>query len=295
MADFELPLTSANDVIISLIYQSAIKLEEVLEGDVLSYSGPIVPPIDGMIRDALEARKEKRSKLLFILQTPGGFLEPVVRIVEIIRHHYAYVDFIVPDHAFSAGTVLVLSGDEIYMDYVSVLGPTDPQDELPDGKLIPALGYLEQYEKLLKKAEDGEITTAEMTVLVQCFDLGRLQMYEHARELAKTLLKDWLPKYKFKDWIKTETNGLEVDEAMRQARADEIADKLSDTKTWHSHGRGIGMKILERDLNLKINDIETDPDIKDAIRNFNGLLADFAGKMGYATFLYTPNRLVVPF
>jgi len=296
MTDFDLPLTSANDVLTSLIRKSAETLEEVLGGDVLSYSGPILPPIDEMIRDALEARNEKRQKLLFVLQTPGGFLEPVIRIVETTRHHYKYVEFIVPDHAFSAGTVLALSGDEIYMDYFSVLGPTDPQDELPNGRLIPAWGYIERYDDLIaKSAGEGGLTQAELAVLINCFDQGRLQAYQHARDLAKTLLKEWLPKYKFKDWVKTETKGLPVDDDMRQARADSIADKLSDTGTWHSHGRGICKEILERDVNLKIKDIEEDPKAKDAIRNFNGLLVDFAGKMGYPTFLYTPGRLKIPF
>ena len=295
MADFELPLTSANDVITSLIHQSALRLEGVLGGDVLSYSGPIVPPIEERIRDALETRAEKQPKLLFILETQGGVLETVVRIVETIRHHYQCVEFIVPDHAFSAGTVLVLSGDEIYMDYFSVLGPTDPQDVLPDGTLIPALGYIERYERLVEKSRNGTITTAELAVLIQCFDQGRLQMFEHARELAKTLLKEWLPKYKFKDWTKTETRGRPVTEKMRQKRADEIADQLSDTQTWHSHGRGISMEILRRDLKLKIKDIESTQEVKAAVRSFNGLLVDFAGKMAYQTFLYTPGRLVVPF
>lgn len=44
VTEFDLPLTSANDVITSLIYKSAITLEGVLDGDLLSYAGPIVPP-----------------------------------------------------------------------------------------------------------------------------------------------------------------------------------------------------------------------------------------------------------
>ncbi len=48
-------------------------------------------------------------------------------MVSVMRKHYKEVSFIVPSHAYSAGTVLVLSGDKIYMDYYSVLGPIDPQ------------------------------------------------------------------------------------------------------------------------------------------------------------------------
>ena len=45
-----------------------------------------------------------------------------------------------------------MAGDAIYMDYFSVLGPIDPQ--LPkDDKMIPALGYLEQYKRLIEKSQ----------------------------------------------------------------------------------------------------------------------------------------------
>ena len=48
-------------------------------------------------------------------------------MVETLRHHYDIVDFVVPTHAYSAGTIFVMSGDSIYMDYYSRLGPIDPK------------------------------------------------------------------------------------------------------------------------------------------------------------------------
>jgi len=54
-------------------------------------------------------------------------METIERIVAVMRNHYESVSFIIPNFAFSAGTVLALSGDEIYMDYYSVLGHIDPQ------------------------------------------------------------------------------------------------------------------------------------------------------------------------
>jgi hypothetical protein len=183
-------LGTANDVITSLIDSTASQLENVLQGDVIFYKGPIVQSLDKHIRDALESTIKKRKKLVFVLETNGGSVEVVVRIVDTIRHHYPdCVEFVVPNYAFSAGTVLVLSGDDIYMDYFSVLGPTDPQIPDRDGRYTPALGYIERYNKLIEKAKNGDITEAEVTLLVEGFDQGRLQMYEHARALAKTLLK----------------------------------------------------------------------------------------------------------
>jgi membrane-bound ClpP family serine protease len=186
MPDVAFQFANANDVVTSLLKQSASNLEELLDGDVLFYKGLLFPPADRMVRDALELREGKRPKLVFFLETEGGSLEVVVRIVETVRHHYAScVEFVVPNYAFSAGTVLVLSGDEIWMDYFSVLGPIDPQDELPDGRLVPALGYVERYNELIEKSRTPEgLTTAEMTILVSAFDQGRLQMFEHYKEMA---------------------------------------------------------------------------------------------------------------
>jgi ClpP class serine protease len=47
--------------------------------------------------------------------------------VTVIRKHYKTVNFVVPDYAMSAGTIFCMSGDKIFMDYASALGPIDPQ------------------------------------------------------------------------------------------------------------------------------------------------------------------------
>jgi ClpP class serine protease len=67
-----------------------------------------------------------RKKLAVLLTTGGGVVEVLPRIVDTFRRHYDVVDFIVPNYAFSAGTVLVMSGDAIHMDSYSRLGPIDP-------------------------------------------------------------------------------------------------------------------------------------------------------------------------
>ena len=113
------------------------------------------------------------------------------------------------------------------MDYYSTLGPIDPQVER-GGTLIPATGYLIQYQRLIDKSARGELTTAEASILIQNFDLGELYSYEQARNLSITLLKEWLVKYKFKNWDKTKTRGLPVTRKMKHQRAEEIAERLND-------------------------------------------------------------------
>src|SRR5208282_1426593 len=190
---------SANDLVEQTLQGHLLEIEKKLNGDGIAFVGPITLGIDDALRDAVEAIDNKKDKLIFILETDGGYAETARRIADMLRHHYKTVDFVVPGYALSAGTILVMSGDAIYMDYFSILGPIDPQVESSAGKPIPASGYLIRYEELLNKANNGQATTAEMELLLS-FDQGELYSYDQARDLSIALLEEWLVKYKFKDW-----------------------------------------------------------------------------------------------
>ena len=118
-----------------------------------------------------------------ILTTFGGYIEVVDRIVGTLRNHYSTVEFVIPDCANSAGTVLAISGDAIFMDYYSRLGPIDPQvQKVREAKMVPALGYLERYQELIDKAHAGNISLAEIQLLIDGFDQAELYHYEQQRE-----------------------------------------------------------------------------------------------------------------
>ena len=106
-------------------------LETHLKSDVIFYFGEIYSSLDKRFRDFIEELKKdiefKRDRLTVILNTPGGSTETVEKMVNVIRHHYNEVYFIVPDSAMSAGTIFCMAGDKIFMDYSSSLGPIDPQ------------------------------------------------------------------------------------------------------------------------------------------------------------------------
>lgn len=161
------------------------------------------------------------------------------------------------------------------MDYFSVLGPIDPQVER-GGQLVPALAYLTQFERLVSKAQGGQLTTAEL-VLLQKLDLAELQLFREARELSVELLKKWLVAYKFKDWNSRESSKLPVDAAYKEKRAEQIATVLSDHERWHSHGRGIPRTVLESDeLKVKIDPMERTPGLAEAARGYVAVLMDYA-------------------
>lgn len=280
------PLPSLNDANAFLekaIDTRATDIENRLDADVISLNGPIVTGVDDLLRKAVETKYHQppqRIRLALVLTTGGGSIEVVQRIVDLFRRHYSIVDFIVPNCAYSAGTVLALSGDAIYMDSYSRLGPIDPQIIRNDGSRVPALGYLERYNKLLAKANKGHASTAEIQLLVSAFDQGELYQYEHHRELSITLLKQWLVAYKFKDWKVTRSRQRKVTLKMKQDRAAKIAKDLNNTEKWHIHGYGISKDVLEGELNLMIDDFGSNPDLSREIRGYYELMDDYMAKRG---------------
>ncbi len=278
-------------VIFDVIKESEKQLEKILDSDVMYFYGEIRVEAVQLFRNFIEKlaeRQEKKNRISIVLTTPGGSAEAVEKMVEIIRHHYSEVYFIVPDMAMSAGTIFCMSGDKIYMDYSSSLGPIDPQ--VPDKEnnfLVPALGYLDKIQELIEKSRNGTITAAEFRLLEKQ-DLAMLRLYEQARELSIALLKEWLVKYKFKDWTVHKTNnvGNNVTLQEKDERAKKIAEVLSSNEEWHSHGRMIGINKL-RNLQLVIDDLAENSNLHIMVRRYSDTLADYLGRNGTRFFLYS--------
>ena len=288
---------SANVLVSEQLKKNALELEKAMDAHLLTWVGPIQPPVDQLVKNAAEHRIKQRPRnrhLAVLLQTPGGYIETAERMANTFRKHYSRVSFVVPNFAMSAGTVLVMSGDEIWMNYFSNLGPIDPQIERRDGRegLIPATGYLAKYKELVDKSRDGTLTTVEATYLVQNFDAGELFSYEQAQKLSVELLKSWLVKYKFKNWKRTKTRRRKVTPALRKKRAEEIGALLCDTQKWFSHGRGISMEVLRRVLKLEIQDIDEKPDVRNAVANYYELLENYLGTIGAKGALHTGDMLL---
>ncbi len=267
-------------------------LESHFKADVVFYFGEIHHYIAKPFRDFIEPLREGAnppSRLVMLLNTPGGSAEAVEKMVEIIRFHYQEVYFVIPDVAMSAGTILCMSGNKIFMDYSASLGPIDPQ--VFNGKdWVPALGYLDKVEQLLEKARNSSLTNAEFLIL-QGMDLAMLSRYEQARDLTVTLLKKWLVEYKFADWDVHETNpskqGAAVTLDEKQERAEQIAKLLGDNKIWHSHGRMIGPATLQKVLRLRIDDYSQDAVLRGLIRSYNDLLVEYIGRRQAKHFMHS--------
>lgn len=273
----------ANDYVDAALKRRNELLAKKIGSDVLILNSGIHFGLDDLVRDTIEAMADarRRESLAVLVQTTGGYIEVVERIYAVLRRHYDRVSFFVPNYAYSAGTVLVLSGDEIYMDYYSVLGPIDPQVENADGQFVPGLGYLQKFKELVDTINEKPNAKAELAYLLKKFDPATLFALEQARNHSVTLLEEWLSRHKFKDWTMTERTAVPVDDAMRRARARAIATVLGDAERWHSHGRGIGLKELtSEEIKLKINDFGDDRDLSELFHGYFGLLVDYCGKIG---------------
>lgn len=267
------------------------QLENHFKADFLTYYGPIQGGLENVFLKLIEdlaADPNKRNRLCIMLTTGGGSAEVVERCVNIIRHHYEEVFFIVPDYAYSAGTIFCMSGDKIFMDYYSVLGPIDPQVLNKEGKWVAALGYLDKINELLQKAQNGTLTDAEFVVFKD-FDLAEIKGYEQAKELTVSLLKKWLVQYKFRNWNEHRTTnpGTPVTKEQKTERAEEIAQILNQTSLWKTHGRPINLNTL-KEIRLDIEDYGTPDEIEKStlIRSYNQLFNSFVAQK-FSTFVHT--------
>jgi hypothetical protein len=285
-----------DDSLKSLMNEKLGKLEKEFAADVVFFYGEIQPSIVRPWRDLIEDLKKPlappqavQAKLVILLNTPGGSAETVEKLVDITRHHYSDVSFVVPDFAMSAGTIFCMSGNRIYMDYSSSLGPIDPQ--VWNGKQwVPARGYLDKVGDMFEKAAAGTLSNAEFLIL-QNQDLAMLSRYEQAHNLTVTLLKKWLVEYKWKDWATHQTTpaliGQPVTPEQKTARAEEVANRLGDNKHWHSHGRMIGIETLRTFLRLKIEDYSNDQKLQPIIRSYNDLITEWIAKTDNRVFFHT--------
>ncbi|MEO5356183.1 MAG: ATP-dependent Clp protease proteolytic subunit [Nitrospirae bacterium YQR-1] len=270
------------------------RVEEKFVSDVIFYYGQLHPAYLRPFKDFIERLKndpKTKIRLVIFLNTPGGSVEAVEYMVRIIRFHYDEVYFVIPDAAFSAGTIFCMSGDKIYMDYSSSLGPIDPQVYLKEkDTFVPALGYLDKVDELIKKSNNGTLSPAEFALL-QSQDLAMLRSYEQAKELTIKLLEEWLVKYKFKDWTEHGTNqnkkGMPVTDDEKRKRAVDIASALGNNTKWLSHGRYIGIDFLRYELKLKIEDFSTSKDLKEAIKDYNDIICEYVLKNNIPVFFHS--------
>lgn len=290
-------LNSYNETINTIANKNLESLENYFElngikADILFYCGEISAQYEQKFRHAIEGLASKLSEnlhdtLIIILQTYGGSAETTEKFVNIMRKYYKNVFFIVPNYAMSAGTIWCMSGNKIFMDYSSCLGPIDPQIfSAKEQRMVPANGYIDEFDNMIQKSLNGTLSNAEF-VLLQNQDIGFINSCRQQKELTKNLLLEWLVKYKFRDWTETRDRHLQVTDKMKKQRAQEIAQCLADNTKWNIHSRPIMLHTLQNDINLIIEDYTDNQELKNLIRQYVDFVIQCMAVLGVPQFIHT--------
>lgn len=209
----------------------------------------------------------KGQDLDFYIETPGGSGTTAEEIVKYIHSEFNKISFVICGEAKSAGTIMAMSADEILMTKTGSLGPIDAQ--MPSNRgMISAYDYIEWVNAKRKEAEkEGKLNPADIVIIAQITP-GELNGVIHQLKYAEDLVKEWLYKYKFKNWNVTETRGIPVTPIMKKRKAANIARKLSNHSKWRTHGRSLKIEDLES-IGLKITNLDNDKNLGNIVYKIN--------------------------
>lgn len=194
-----------------------------------------------------------------LLHSPGGSAEATERIVNLLRANFDHIRFIIPHSAYSAATMLALSGDDILMDERSTLGPIDPQIVVTyqEGgrvarNIISAQEILDGFDKIREILRKEPDAMGVYLPMLQKYDLHIFEACENAKKLSFELVKNWLETYMFKD------------KPDKQEKAKEITQKFASHQEHLSHGRTI--EIMKADKwGVNVTNLRDIPELRQAI------------------------------
>ena len=197
------------------------------------------------IQDIL--RESDKKQIDVYLETPGGSGEAAEEIAKFLRKKFEEVNFVIAGEAKSAGTILALSGDNIYMCETGSLGPIDAQVKI-GRSMVSAHDYKEWVDEKRNEATNSGRLNPFDAIMVAQISPGEIYGVINSLEFAKDLVKGWLEKYKFKNWTITQTTRKPVTAEMRKQRAEEVAEILCDHMNWRTHGRSLKIDDLKEVL-----------------------------------------------
>lgn len=205
-----------------------------------------------------------------ILVTPGGLANQVYNFVNTLRPRFDKVNFILLNMAMSAGTIFIMSGDEIIMSSQSKFGPIDPQIPSKDGRFIPAQSILVAIEDIKNRGQKALLAGKKPDwtdiQLLNTMDPRMVGEAITASDYSIKMTKDFLEKYKFRNWTAHLSDNRVVTSEERKERAEEIANILCNHKEWKSHGHYINREAAHDQCKLEITYSESIPNLDKAMR-----------------------------
>lgn len=224
------------------------------------------------IQDILRESKEKAID--FYIETPGGSGEAAEEIAKFLRKKFEEVNFVIAGEAKSAGTILALSGNNIYMTDTGSLGPIDAQVRI-GRSVVSAHDYKEWVDAKMKEAAKNGSLNPFDAIMVAQISPGELFGVINSLEFAKDLVKVWLEQYKFNNWTITNSSKTVVTPELKKKRANEVAEMFCDHTAWRTHGRSLKIEDLKDVLLIeRIDDDKILADIVYRIKTVIKLILD---------------------
>lgn len=203
-----------------------------------------ISDIDGFT-DLVQSIKNSDS-IDVLIHSPGGRPDATERIVYILRNKFKEVHFLIPHSAYSAATMLALSGNSITLHPSATLGPIDPQI---DG--IPARSIKRGFEKVreLIKKEGPEALPAYIP-LIEKYSLDLLELCDDSEKLSKDLVTEWI------------TNFMLSGEEVFTGQIIKSVEFFSDYDTHLLHSRPL---VINKINQFKLNIFEADEILSDLL------------------------------
>ena len=256
--------------LIDELRRSIIEVKSIRQRPLLCYVANVVKPITGSISiddsddlpfdEMIKSVPAEVKQIDIVLVTPGGSAQTVSRFVNKLRPRFDEVTFILLNKCMSAGTIFVMSGNEIVMKSDSYIGPIDPQTPSKTGGYVPAQSILTLVEDIKERGEDlikqGKQPSWSDMVLLKNIDPKELGNAISASNYSISLVKEYLENYKFKNWLRHSDGQTPVTPKEKKIRAEEIAKLMCDHSKWLSHGHSITREAAWNVCKLKITHSE---------------------------------------
>lgn len=108
------------------------------DADILLMNAPIAPGLAVIIRSVIEARANRRDKIVVILVSSGGIADDAYRAASAIQSLYSEVVVCVSGWCKSAGTLMAIGANSLLFGCHGEMGPLDVQiavkDEIADNR-----------------------------------------------------------------------------------------------------------------------------------------------------------------
>lgn len=183
-----------------------------------------------------------------ILHSPGGSVAATESIIHYLRTKFGQnIRTFVPQLSMSGGTMIALSGFEIWMGNHSNLGPIDPQFGSQPASLV-----LSEFDQAAKEIRDDPSKINVWRPILQQIPPTFLSTAKAAVDWSQEIAEQTLESGMFKD------------DADGKKTASSITSALLDVGKNRNHGRHLHRDQCE-ELGLKIKHLEDDQDMQDIV------------------------------